>query len=63
MNIKRECILAILICIVIQVETLSQTAGESTYQFLNISSSPRQLALGGKVITNQGSDVTTGIFR
>ena len=62
MNIKRGGILAVLICIVIQVETLSQIAGESTYQFLNISSSPRQLALGGKVITNQGSDVTTGIY-
>ena len=62
MNIKRGGLLSVLICIMIQGITLGQSAGESTYQFLNISSSPRQLALGGKVITNQGSDVTTGIY-
>ncbi|MDA9356967.1 type IX secretion system protein PorQ [Flavobacteriaceae bacterium] len=35
----------------------SQIAGESTYQFLNLSSSPRQLALGGKEITLFDFDV------
>jgi len=35
----------------------SQIAGESTYEFLNISSSPRQLALGGKEITLFDFDV------
>jgi hypothetical protein len=35
----------------------AQVAGESVYQFLNISSSPRQLALGGKEITYFGSNV------
>jgi hypothetical protein len=35
----------------------AQIAGESVYQFLNISSSPRQLSLGGKEITYFGSNV------
>ena len=30
----------------------AQLGGESTYQFLNLISSPRQAALGGKSITN-----------
>ena len=42
--------------------SFTQIAGESTYQFLNIPSSPRQLALGGKNITTQDDDVTTGLF-
>ena len=41
---------------------VSQFAGESTYQFLNISSSPRQLALGGKVITNFDYDVSQALY-
>ena len=40
----------------------SQLAGESTYQFLNISSSPRQLALGGKIITNFDYDVSQALY-
>ena len=40
----------------------SQLAGESTYQFLNISTSPRQLALGGKTITNYDYDVSQAIY-
>jgi len=46
--------LFILLCF---FEVNSQVAGESTYQFLNISSSPRQLALGGKEITIYDFDV------
>ena len=42
--------------------SFTQVAGESTYQFLNIPSSPRQLALGGKNITTQDDDVTSGLF-
>jgi hypothetical protein len=38
-------------------QVCSQIAGESTYEFLNISSSPRQLALGGKEITLFDFDV------
>lgn len=41
---------------------VGQTGGESTYQFLNLISSPRQAALGGKTITNYDYDVTDGIY-
>ncbi|MEL0456544.1 type IX secretion system protein PorQ [Flavobacteriaceae bacterium SZ-1-7] len=41
---------------------LAQVGGEHTYQFLNLVSSPRQAALGGKVLTNVDYDVTQGLF-
>ena len=41
---------------------LSQVGGEATYQFLNLVSSPRQAALGGKVLTNVDYDVTQGLY-
>lgn len=44
------------------VLAFAQLGGESTYQFLNLVSSPRQAALGGKVITNVDYDVTQGIY-
>ncbi|SFU39671.1 hypothetical protein SAMN05216480_102235 [Pustulibacterium marinum] len=45
------------------VEIISaQIGGQSTYQFLNLVTSPRQAALGGKVITNFDSDVAQGLF-
>lgn len=40
----------------------SQIGGESTYQFLNLVSSPRQAALGGKVITFYDYDVSQALF-
>jgi len=40
----------------------AQLGGESTYQFLNLMSSPRQAALGGKVLTNVDYDVTQALF-
>ena len=40
----------------------AQLGGQSTYQFLNLVSSPRQAALGGKVLTNIDWDVTQGIY-
>ncbi len=40
----------------------AQIGGRSTYQFLNLISSPRQAALGGKVITNYDYDVTQPLF-
>lgn len=40
----------------------AQLGGESTYQFLNLVSSPRQAALGGKIITNFDSDVTEALY-
>ncbi|GAA3792394.1 type IX secretion system protein PorQ [Corallibacter vietnamensis] len=39
----------------------AQVGGESTYQFLNLVSSPRQAALGGKVFTNVDYDVTQAL--
>mgnify|MGYP000271224963 CR=1 FL=1 len=44
------------------VVTMAQIGGESTYQFLNLVSSPRQAALGGKVLTNIDYDVTQALF-
>lgn len=41
---------------------MSQVGGETTYQFLNLVSSPRQAALGGKVLTNVDYDVTQALF-
>lgn len=40
----------------------AQLGGQSTYQFLNLVSSPRQAALGGKVLTIVDYDVTQGLF-
>lgn len=40
----------------------AQVGGETTYQFLNLVSSPRQAALGGKVFTNVDYDVTQALF-
>jgi hypothetical protein len=42
--------------------SFSQVGGETTYQFLNLISSPRQAALGGKVFTNIDYDVTQALF-
>lgn len=41
---------------------IAQLGGESTYQFLNLVSSPRQAALGGKIITNFDHDVTEALY-
>ncbi len=49
-------------CLLFSVLTNAQVGGESTYQFLNLVSSPRQAALGGKVLTNVDYDVTQGLF-
>jgi hypothetical protein len=40
----------------------AQVGGETTYQFLNLISAPRQAALGGKVLTNVDYDVTQGLY-
>ncbi len=42
--------------------TYSQVGGQSVYQFLNLVSSPRQAALGGKVITNSDYDVSQPLY-
>ncbi|WP_194767720.1 type IX secretion system protein PorQ [Tamlana sp. I1] len=49
-------------CLLIGVSATAQVGGESTYQFLNLVSSPRQAALGGKVLTNVDYDVTQPFF-
>lgn len=40
----------------------AQIGGRSTYQFLNLVNSPRQAALGGKVITNYDWDPMQGLY-
>jgi len=40
----------------------AQIGGKYTYQFLNLVSSPRQAALGGKIITNYDQDVTQALY-
>jgi len=42
--------------------SFSQIGGKYTYQFLNLVTSPRQAALGGKVITLYDYDVNQAIF-
>ena len=44
------------------VPAFAQLGGNATYQFLNLMSSPRQAALGGKIITNVDYDVTQGLY-
>lgn len=51
-----------LILLMLSASVFSQLGGESTYQFLNLVSSPRQAALGGKVITNVDYDVTGALY-
>lgn len=43
-------------------QTYSQVGGKSVYQFLNLVSSPRQAALGGKTITTYDYDVNQPMF-
>ncbi|NDI99772.1 type IX secretion system protein PorQ [Flavobacterium sp. LaA7.5] len=42
--------------------SFSQIGGKSTYQFLNLVTSPRQAALGGKLITLHDYDVNQAIY-
>ncbi len=41
---------------------MAQIGGRSTYQFLNLVSSPRQAAMGGKQVTGYGQNPTEGIY-
>lgn len=43
-------------------DAFSQIGGQSVYQFLNLVTSPRQAALGGKVLTIVDSDVNQAHF-
>ncbi|MGB3775760.1 MAG: type IX secretion system protein PorQ [Leeuwenhoekiella sp.] len=40
----------------------AQLGGRDTYQFLNLVSSPKQAALGGKVLTDYSYDPTSALF-
>jgi len=54
--------ISILLFILTTLPAFAQLGGESTYQFLNLVSSPRQAALGGKIITNFDHDVTEALY-
>ena len=51
-----------LLLILFSLPLFGQLGGESTFQFLNLVSSPRQAALGGKIITNFDHDVTEALY-
>ncbi|MEO8236430.1 MAG: type IX secretion system protein PorQ [Flavobacterium sp.] len=52
----------IILLFIIYTSTYGQIGGQSVYQFLNLISSPRQAALGGKTITNYDYDVNQPLF-
>lgn len=54
--------LVILFALLFTMATYAQVGGRSTYQFLNLLNSPRQAALGGKVVTNYDYDPTQALF-
>ena len=55
-------VLILLASLLTTTAIFGQVGGRSTYQFLNLVNSPRQAALGGKVITNYDYDPTQGLF-
>ncbi len=46
----------------ITIHIQAQLGGRNTYQFLNLTSSPRQAALGGKNVTGYDYDPTTALY-
>ncbi|TVZ50898.1 type IX secretion system protein PorQ [Dokdonia sp. Hel_I_53] len=54
--------LVLLLFLVTSFVAKSQLGGRATYQFLNLMSSPRQAAMGGKVITNYDYDPDSAIY-
>lgn len=48
--------------LMITAMSFAQIGGKGTYQFLNLVNSPRQAALGGKVITGYDYDPTMGLY-
>lgn len=55
-------IFILLVSLLFTATAFAQVGGRSTYQFLSLVNSPRQAALGGKVITNYDYDPTQGLF-
>ncbi len=58
----RKHIFKLFICLFISQFAQAQLGGASTYQFLNLVASPRQAALGGKVLTNVDYDVSQALY-
>lgn len=54
--------LTVLFMFLLTFPAFSQVGGENVYQFLNLISSPRQAALGGKTITTYDYDVNQPLF-
>ncbi|NND61841.1 MAG: type IX secretion system protein PorQ [Flavobacteriaceae bacterium] len=54
--------LTLLSCLFLSLASFAQVGGRATYQFLNLGISPRQVALGGKVVTNYDYDPTQAIY-
>lgn len=54
--------LIVVLCVFVTTTAFSQLGGRATYQFLNLVSSPRQAALGGKVITNYDYDPDSALY-
>jgi hypothetical protein len=52
----------VLFVVLLCADGFSQIGGQSVYQFLNLVTSPRQAALGGKVLTIVDSDVNQAHF-
>jgi len=50
------------LCLIASSTAISQLGGRGTYQFLNLISSPRQAALGGKIITNYDYDPDSALY-
>jgi len=48
--------------LILSTAAFAQVGGKATYQFLNLGISPRQVALGGKVITNYDYDPTQALY-
>ena len=54
--------IAVLLLLIASTAVSAQIGGRYTYQFLNLVNSPRQAALGGKVITNYDWDPSQGLY-
>jgi len=64
MSILQPMIKRITYCLVflLTLSASAQIGGQYTYEFLNLVSSPRQAALGGKVLTNNDWDVSQALY-
>lgn len=52
----------ILLLLLSALSTSAQVGGRSTYQFLNLVTSPKQAALGGKLITDYSYDTSSALL-